>query len=187
MSTLEAIDYTEGGGPGVLELPSEIPGVNQEQEPEVLGPGDYPGWEQEHFETVLLGIGSGVHMLIGQGETDFLMTQEDLRRIAPPMCRIANRWEPALRASVYADPILVGYGLTVWAWRGALERARAIRDREEDDGGPPAAGYVRTGPGPSQDDDGGHALEPDEEELGEGFTAVQPRFPQAAKPRWSGR
>lgn len=138
----------------------------------------YPGWSQEHFETVLSGFGSGMHMLLGQTDQDWLMTKEDLDRIAPPMTRIANRWQPALRASTYADPFLVAYGLTLYTWRSMLERARAMRDAEPaPDPDAPRARYERS-PEAAQDDAQGapgEDLEP--------FMAPGAMFPSAAQPR----
>jgi hypothetical protein len=130
MTDLAEVDYLEESGPGITELPA----AGAVPQPSPLGgepPPQYPGWEQETIETFLQGFGSGVHMLIGQSEKDWMMTKKDLERIAPPLTRIANRWEPALRLSPVADPLLVAHGFALYGWRSALERQRALRDQEE--------------------------------------------------------
>lgn len=142
-ATVEEIDYLEETGPGIPELPEgplhdELPPTGVVEAPV------YPGWEQDSVEAFLKGAGLSVHMVIGQSENDWKMTSADLERIAPPLTRIANRWEPALRLSPYADPILVAHGFWLWGWRSALERQRAVRDKNA--GRKPAAGegYERT-------------------------------------------
>jgi hypothetical protein len=173
----EPLEYVESPGPGISELPELTEGdlaaarehIGEPQVPE------YPGWQLEHVETFLLGLGQGIHMLIGVAEHDWEMTRTDLQRIAPPMCRIANRWEPALRASVYADPIMVAYGFAVYGWRSALERARALKDREVLEQPQPAR-YERA----SAQEEPENAGEP----AGGDFQAVSPMFPQAARPRY---
>jgi hypothetical protein len=138
--TLE-VEYIEERGPGIPELPSDVQ-LGGAPAPEPVAPV-YPGWEEQTVEQFLLGFGAGVHMLIGQAESDWLMTRKDLERIAPPMTRIANRWEPALRLSPYADPLLVAHGMALYGWRSALERARALRDRQEQAEASPRARYER--------------------------------------------
>jgi hypothetical protein len=121
------VDYVEQAGPGIPELPDAPPS-------DALPAGQpvapiYPGWEQGTVEQFLRGTGAGIHMLIGASERDWLMTEKDLERIAPPLTRICNRWEPALRLSPIADPLLVAHGFALYGWRSALERQRALRDQ----------------------------------------------------------
>jgi hypothetical protein len=138
---VEEIDYLEQArGPGIPELAAgdrDTPAP-----PEELEPSLYPGWDLETIETFLSGTGAGIHMLIGQTEQDWLLTEKDLERIAPPLTRIANRWEPALRLSPVADPLLVAHGMALYGWRSALEMKRAKRDAEEEPEGP-AVSYER--------------------------------------------
>jgi len=130
MSAVLELEYTEGGGPGIVELPADVQfGGEPAPDDQQALPGEYPGWEQETVEQFLMGLGAGVHMMIGAAEKDWLMTQRDLERIAPPMTRIANRWEPALRLSPFADPLLVAHGFALYGWRSALERSRALLDQ----------------------------------------------------------
>lgn len=139
---VEEIDYLEeSGGPGISELPErvEIPADDVAGAQEVP---QYPGWDQETIEVFLKGTGVGIHQLIGQTEKDWMMTEKDLERIGPPLTRIANRWEPALKLSPIADPLLVAHGMALYGWRSALEAKRAQRDREEEID-VPRAGYAR--------------------------------------------
>lgn len=183
----EPLEYVEGPGPGIPELPQLSAEELAQQQAQVQGvppAAEYPGWEREHIDTFLLGLGQGVHMLIGVAEHDWEMTRVDLERIAPPMQRIANRWEPALRASAYADPFMVAYGVTLWAWRSALERARALKDQEaaqEEQGG--GARYERAGAQAAPEEPEGPELDLSEQPTTD-FQAVRPLFPQAAQKRW---
>ena len=166
----EPLEYVEGPGPGVTELP-ELATAD-----EVLhapgAPREYPGWRREHIDIFLQGFGSGLHLLLGQGEEDWLMTQTDLERIAPPLERMANRYEPTLRASEYADPPQAAFGITLYTWRSLLEAARAKKDAEAAQGD--AAHYERPHAQATEPPDGA------EEDL----LAHRPMFPQAAIPRY---
>jgi hypothetical protein len=128
VSELE-IDYLEpGAGPGITELPEVLDAPPAGER--IAGAPDpgLPGWELEHIEQFLKGTGAGIHLLIGQDERDWLMTKADLERMAPPLTRIANRWEPALRLSPLADPLLFTYGAVLYVWRNALEMQRRKKD-----------------------------------------------------------
>lgn len=165
------LDYLEENGPGIPELNGDA----QHQLP--AGADDLdpllPGWELETIETFLQGTGAGIHMLIGQTESDWLMTRKDLQRIAPPLTRICNRWEPALRLSPLADPLLVAHGFALYGWRSALEAKRAQRDREAEEAGP---GYEPSGaPGDEPED-----LNLDVDELDEEPPSY---FPKARRPQ----
>jgi hypothetical protein len=130
MAEVEEISYLElEGGPGVLELPEGPPPAPEGEAPEPIAV--LPGWEQSQIEAFLKGTGAGIHMLAGKGERDWLMTEEDLERIAPPLTRICNRYEPTLRLSPIADPLLVAHGFALYGWRSALEARRAQRDAEQ--------------------------------------------------------
>jgi hypothetical protein len=137
MSPVEELEYVEERGPGILELPE-----SSEQPPAAEGPPEaqlYPGWELEHIEQFLKGTGAGIHFMIGAAENDWRMTEEDLERMAPPLTRIANRWQPALRLSPIADPALFAHGAFLYAWRSMLERKRALYDAERQEPEPGAA------------------------------------------------
>lgn len=130
MSPVE-FDYVEETGPGVVDL-SQVP-PEEEQLPlegEVVEPAQL--WEQDTIEKFLQGTGVGLHMLAGVSEKDWLMTKTDLERIAPPLTRIVNRYEPLARLSPYGDPLLVAHGFALYGWRSALERKRALRDAEKE-------------------------------------------------------
>jgi hypothetical protein len=149
MSDIE-VDYLEERGPGIAELPTGQDGMvllgGDPAEEEQQAPPVYPGWEQETVEQFLMGFGAGTHMLIGAAEKDWLMTKRDLARIAPPLTRIMNRWEPAVRMSPYADPLLVAHGFALYGWRSGLERNRALRDAAAAEGEViDGAAYQRTG------------------------------------------
>jgi hypothetical protein len=130
MSEVVELEYVEERGPGIAELPE-----SSERPPEVDGQAAvlpvYPGWEREQVDQFLKGTGAGIHFMIGAAENDWKMTEEDLERMGAPLTRIANRWEPALRLSPIADPLLFGHGAFLYAWRSMLERQRALYDKQD--------------------------------------------------------
>jgi hypothetical protein len=122
-------DYVEGQGPGVAELPPTPPA---DPDPAVAAGAPPVVWDQQTVEQFLRGTGEGIHMLAGVAERDWQMTEKDLERIAPPLTRIANRYEAVLQLAPVADPLLVAHGMTLYAWRSTLERKRAVRDAQEE-------------------------------------------------------
>jgi hypothetical protein len=126
---IEEVDYVAERGPGIPELPPGEPIEEQLVVGEEIQA--YPGWEQETVEQFLKGAGAGMHLMIGEGEKDWYMTETDLDRIAPPLTRILNRYEPTLRASEYADPLLVAHGLGLYGWRSVIQQRQAARRKQE--------------------------------------------------------
>ena len=94
MSAVLELEYTEGGGPGIVELPADVQfGGEPAPDDQQALPGEYPGWEQETVEQFLMGLGAGVHMMIGAAEKDWLMTQSASAidfRSAPHFSRSLN-------------------------------------------------------------------------------------------------
>jgi len=184
------LDYTEGTGPGIPDLsqppprasgappPREPPAPSEQERQQELAA--LPGWEQGTVEQFLKGTGAGVHMLVGVADSDWLLTEKDLERIAPPLTRILNRYEPAVRVSPYADPLLVAHGFGLYGWRSALERQRALRDaRREAEAGD---GYVRRepapapAPAPSASENGAGPAAAGDEGIPEGIDLEGPRY-----------
>jgi hypothetical protein len=98
--------------PAGLLLP--IPDVSEEQVRSVLGNG-----------------GDMLHALVGVGEYDLVMTEADLDRIAPPLTRIVNRYEPVKAVAGHSDEAAVAIGFGMYGWRTALER-RAVNRAKAD-------------------------------------------------------
>jgi len=175
MSEVE-IDYLENGaGPGVTELPSAVEQPADTSRVDVVEP-EFPGWDLEHIESLLKGTGAGVHLLLGQNEREWLMTKADLERMGPPLTRIANRWQPALRLSPLADPLLFSYGAVLYVWRNALAMERRKKDRLA----AAAAGGAHYEYGPGED---GEPEVIDDEAGGQPpATAYFPESPRAGRP-----
>jgi hypothetical protein len=92
-----------------------------------------PEVTEDQIRAVLANGGDGIHALFGVGDFDWVMTQADLNRIAPPLTRIVNRYEPLQAAAGFSDEAAVAIGFGLYGWRTALERrvvARARRDGE---------------------------------------------------------
>ncbi len=175
MSEEIEFDYIEESGPGIPELPAEVPFESADVEPEVL---EVPQWERETVEQILTGLGAGAHLLAGKAEHDWEMTEADLGRIAPPLTRIMNRYEPTARLAAHADPLMVAHGFALYGWRSALERQRALRDQAEAREEPRAA-YRRPSGHAAPDEDGFEATEFEPPEPG----GVVPYFPQSPRAR----
>jgi hypothetical protein len=122
--------YVEDSGPGFdprEQITTEIPAVEPPAGEEPI----LERWEEATVRTALHGAGEGLHLAIGVGETDWKMTQADLDRIAPPLTRIMNRYEPTARLAPYADPILVAQGAAQYAFRSMVARKAALAARGE--------------------------------------------------------
>jgi hypothetical protein len=59
------------------------------------------------------------------------MSERDLERIAPPLTRILNRYEPTSRLAVASDPLLLGYGMTMYSYRSVLQARAAMAAQRE--------------------------------------------------------
>lgn len=144
MSELTDLSYVEEQGPGIAELDD---GDDQELEALPVPPGGeqevLPGWDEKTIRQFLTGAGAGLHLMLGAGEADWLMTQEDLERIAPPLTRMSNRYQPMLALSPYGDPLLVAAGLGLYGWRSTLQTVRAKRDQAAHRQASKGASYTR--------------------------------------------
>ena len=89
-----------------------------------------PEVEEEKVRTVLFNVGDGVHAIAGVGDYDWVMTQRDLDRIAPPLTRILNRYDAAKVAAGYSDELAVLIGAGLYGWRSMLERVAVTRAEE---------------------------------------------------------
>lgn len=158
------IDYLEG------EPPAELPALPAGEEVPLDAPPAIAEekWEEEAIAEHLEMVGGIAHELWGKGETDWKMSERDLKRIGPPLTRILNRYEPTARASIASDPLLLGYGTTMYAYRSILQaRAAQAEQREAEQPPPDAAGYESMPPQGQPRDNG---------------TAIRHlRFPEAAR------
>jgi hypothetical protein len=100
------------------------------------------GWEEKQVHDWLLNAGDLAHAGFGVGEHDWAMTKADLERIAPPLTRILNRYEPSRAVAAFSDPAAVAMGFGMYGWRSALERAAVMkaRARAEELGMAPSGG-----------------------------------------------
>lgn len=134
------IDYIEPEG-----APAALPaGEVQLDEQLALEPIK---WEEQAVREHLKMLGELAHEAWGKSETDWAMAEKDLDRIGVPLTRILNNWEPTQRAAIISDPILLGYGTTMYATRSLLQRRAALlAEREAQEAAPDAAGYESTQP-----------------------------------------
>jgi hypothetical protein len=88
-------------------------------------------WEEAGVREHLTMLGSGVHELWGKAESDWVMSEKDLGRIAPPLTRILNRYEPTARAAIASDPILVAWGTGLYSYRSILQARAAVAEKRE--------------------------------------------------------
>lgn len=129
-------------------------------------------WEEEAVSEHLKMVGSGIHELWGKAEKDWEMTQRDLERIAPPLTRILNRYEPTARLAVASDPLLLGYGMTMYSYRSILQaRAAVAAEREAAEAHESDVGGYEAVPGSS----------PNGRRPPQGSSVHHLRFPEAAR------
>jgi hypothetical protein len=144
--------YIAGPGPGFDPSSAPPPPPDVGEEPDVAG--FQAGWEEEQVHDWLLNAGGLGHAAFGVAEQDWSMTQADLKRIAPPLTRILNRFEPAAALAAYSDPAAVAMGFGMYGWRSALERTAVLRARaraEELGGEAPAPASAGEGPAMPED------------------------------------
>lgn len=120
--------YVAGPGPGFDSSIPPPPPPQAGEEPELSAFA--LGWEESQVHDWLLNAGDLAHAGFGIGESDWAMTKADLERIAPPMTRILNRFEPSRAIAAYSDPAAVAMGFGMYGWRSALERTAVLRARE---------------------------------------------------------
>jgi hypothetical protein len=123
--------YIEDAGPGFdprEQITTELPPLGEEQ---LVATEPLERWEEDTVRAGLDGAGEAVHLMIGVGESDWKMTQADLDRIAPPLTRIMNRYEPIAQLAPYADPLLVAQGAAQYAFRSMVARRAALAAREQ--------------------------------------------------------
>jgi hypothetical protein len=90
-----------------------------------------PDVSEDQIRSALANGGDMLHALVGIGEYDLVMTQADLDRIAPPLTRIVNRYEPLQAVAGHSDEAAVAIGFGMYGWRTALER-RAVKHARDD-------------------------------------------------------
>lgn len=132
------MDSSKGSSPYVAD---PGPGFDPEAQPpaELAAAADVPEsseafevkWEEEQIRGWLLNVGGVGHQAFGIAEHDWEMTEQDLERIAPPLTRIANRYDVSRAAAAYSDPAAVAIGFGMYGWRSAVERVQAKRAAEE--------------------------------------------------------
>lgn len=130
--------YVAGAGPGFD--PSQPPPIaDSDEQREERGAAFLAEWEEQQVSDWLKNAGDLAHAGFGIGDYDWVMTQRDLERIAPPLTRILNRYEPTRAVAEYSDPAAVAIGFGLYGWRSALERIHVLRAQQAAGEGPDLA------------------------------------------------
>lgn len=138
MASSTSSPYVAGPGPGFdpSKPPPAAPPAGEEPDLAVFA----PAWEERQVHDWLLNAGDMAHSAWGVAERDWAMTKADLERIAPPLARILNRYEPTRMVAAYSDPAAVAMGMGMYGWRSMLERSQVLKARRAQEGpGPPPA------------------------------------------------
>lgn len=125
----ETISYVEDHG--IRQIPLLPPAPVDEQALGEPVPEVQVLWTEEGVREHLTMFGEGMHMLIGQGETDWKMVKQDLDRMAPPLTRIANQYEALARFAAVSDPLLLAYGTILYSYRSVLQTRDAKLAKQE--------------------------------------------------------
>jgi hypothetical protein len=103
-------------------------------EPSPAAPAPEPAplieWEEDTIRALLTLKGRALHAGIGVADDDWRYTELDLAAIAPPLTRIANRYEPVQRLAKHADPLILLFALGGYGVRSLEERAAVLRALE---------------------------------------------------------
>jgi hypothetical protein len=103
------------------------PQAVREEIPQLL-----PEWEEDTVRALLTLKGRAIHAGIGVAEQDWRYTELDLAAIAPPLTRIANRYEPVARLAKHADPLILLFAFGGYGVRSLEERAAIITQLAEE-------------------------------------------------------
>ena len=99
-------------------------------------------WEKDVVADILEGKGELLHAWRGIAEADWAYTQDEIRKITPPLVRLLNRYVPEL--AEYADPAVLGALFMKWATRSLRERRSVLEGIE-----PPPAPKPAAAPAPA--------------------------------------
>ncbi|MFI4950661.1 MAG: hypothetical protein ACHP7A_06450 [Caulobacterales bacterium] len=121
----------DAGPPFDPEAAAAEPPPAPPREPEA--PANLIQWEQDTVEALLMLKGRAMHAGIGVAEHDWRYTELDLAAIAPPLTRIANRYEPVQRLAKHADPLILLFAVGGYGVRSLEERAAVLRLLEPED------------------------------------------------------
>lgn len=127
--------------------PEFTPGEEAPPQPEPEAPAEPEfepviEWNPEVIEHLLKMKGQALHGAFGVAEADWLYTSADLEAIAPPLTRIANRYDAVRRLAKHADPLAVLVGLSGYSRRSLRERREVLEEEEAEE---EAAGGADTG------------------------------------------
>lgn len=87
------------------------------------------GWREETIRSLLVTQGNVTHALLKVGPEDsetWKHTQDDLRAIAPPMCRILNRYDATRAAAAAGDEIALAAAVAAYGARNYTRRRRLL-------------------------------------------------------------
>jgi hypothetical protein len=89
------------------------------------------GWKESTIKELLATQGELVHFLlrVGDDELDpdsWKHTQEDLRRIAPPLTRMLNRYDVTKAAAVAGDEASLAAALAAYGGKNYIQRRRLL-------------------------------------------------------------
>jgi len=98
---------------------------------------EIPVIEEGQVRSVLKNGGDLVHAGVGVGELDWVMTDVDQDRIAPPLTRIINKHEQLARVMGHSDELAVAIGAGLYTWRSLLEREAVLKVHKANAGAPP--------------------------------------------------
>ena len=80
--------------------------------------------------------GDLAHAGIGVGQLDWVMTDTDQDRIAPPLTRIINKHEQLARIASRSDELSVAVGAGLYTWRSLLEREAVLKVKRAEQAAP---------------------------------------------------
>lgn len=87
------------------------------------------GWQEETIRSLLVTQGNVTHALLRVGPDDgdtWQHTQDDLRAIAPPLCRILNRYDATRAAAAAGDEIALAAAVAAYGARNYTRRRRLL-------------------------------------------------------------
>lgn len=141
-------DWIADAGPAFDPRAAPAPPTVELDEPEP------DGWDVERIREGLELAGETAHWLFNGGPEDeetWLMTQQDLRAIAPPLTRVLNRYDATRAAAAAGDEALLTAALVRYGARNYTRRRYHIRQTQAAGPRPVTGVPAPAGTGPESD------------------------------------
>jgi hypothetical protein len=155
-----ADDFLSDAGPA-FDPKAAPPAPEPELEDELLQ--ELEQWDEKQIRELLTLQGEITHAVFAAGPDDdetWYQTERDLNAIAPPLTRIANRYDAIRAAAAAGDEILLASAVSRYAARNYVKRRRLLATLRAQEPQPITGVAAPEGSGPENDEEWQRTHEP---------------------------